>query len=336
MSGTPSFDIAIEWENARFAELDRCRRMLWQLRRDIAAVQSPRAPQVFFLYDPALIDRALVERTVAEEFASEPLPATVRLVATDGVGYHGMKNRAAALSDAEIIVFLDSDTIPEPGWLTALLEPFARPDIRFVFGQTYLDCATLYDKAWSVFWFIHPRNPGAGLRPATTYYANNVAFRRDFLLRHPYPEMPCYRGQGAVHYHRLRQLGFGLNVKLDARVSHPPPNGFQHIVLETLHYGRDEMFIAQATRQEKNLSLRRVAAEGYRWGLGETWHQLRLRRRALALGPWGAAVTLAMGFGYYTLKWIGAMATIVDSDLVPRLFPFEAKAVTAAKRRRAT
>ena len=63
---TPTFSISIEWENMRFAELQRTRRMLRALREQLLALSPPPVPpQINLLYDRHSIDGDMVRRIVA-------------------------------------------------------------------------------------------------------------------------------------------------------------------------------------------------------------------------------------------------------------------------------
>jgi GT2 family glycosyltransferase len=46
-----------------------------------------------------------------------------------GRGVSGTRNSGAEATDADLLVFLDSDTIPQPGWLTTLTAVFADPSV---------------------------------------------------------------------------------------------------------------------------------------------------------------------------------------------------------------
>lgn len=53
--------------------------------------------------------------------SSEPAPfAAIRVIATDGDHYYALKNRGAEQARGSILAFLDSDVMPDPGWLGAL------------------------------------------------------------------------------------------------------------------------------------------------------------------------------------------------------------------------
>ncbi len=53
----------------------------------------------------------------------------------DGRGPATARNMGASATDSDILVFLDADTAPTPGWLAAMLEPFAEPDVVGVKGR---------------------------------------------------------------------------------------------------------------------------------------------------------------------------------------------------------
>lgn len=50
-------------------------------------------------------------------------------------GVSHARNRGIFESSGEIVAFLDGDCIPEPGWLTALVEPFQDPEVGCVAGE---------------------------------------------------------------------------------------------------------------------------------------------------------------------------------------------------------
>jgi GT2 family glycosyltransferase len=63
------------------------------------------------------------------------LPA-IRVVASTGLpGLSGARNTGVEAATGEIVVFLDDDALPEPGWLAALIAPFDDPTIAGVGGR---------------------------------------------------------------------------------------------------------------------------------------------------------------------------------------------------------
>jgi GT2 family glycosyltransferase len=63
-------------------------------------------------------------------------PATVRVDIRNerNEGFAHACNQGAALVPTEFVVFLNNDTIVQPGWLEALLEPFSDPDVGVTGG----------------------------------------------------------------------------------------------------------------------------------------------------------------------------------------------------------
>jgi hypothetical protein len=49
-----------------------------------------------------------------------------RVIEDEESHYYDLKNRGADAAEAEILVFLDSDTVPSRGWLSAVVEGFSR------------------------------------------------------------------------------------------------------------------------------------------------------------------------------------------------------------------
>jgi GT2 family glycosyltransferase len=58
----------------------------------------------------------------------------VKVLISEETGITNARNLGVRESTGEIIIFLDDDAIPSPGWLDKLLEPYQRPDILAVGG----------------------------------------------------------------------------------------------------------------------------------------------------------------------------------------------------------
>ena len=117
-------DVVIEWENAKLSELERARDMLKQL-----ALQSG-APEISerfdisttIFFDHEEIDRSLIENVVDQVKADTRGDFSATITPCGHLNYYQQKNAGAERSNSDIVVFLDSDVIPDALWLERLLE----------------------------------------------------------------------------------------------------------------------------------------------------------------------------------------------------------------------
>lgn len=317
----PSVSVVIEWENARLSELGRTREMLAALSTQLREVEDRMAepPELIVLHDAEAVDPALVRGCVEEAFGTPPRIA-LRTETTDGDGYYAQKNAGAALATRDLLLFLDSDVVPEPGWLSTLLGNFADPKVDVVCGNTYVDAEDFASRAFALFWFFPLRSaatPDAAPVESEHFFANNVVFRRELFNAYRFPELPMMRGQCVQLARRLREDGHTILIDRRARVSHPPPNGLSHFVRRALVEGHD------AVQQD------RLRGGGrYGFGLGTPWRFVRsvggaakrigTHRKDVGLGPVGAAGAMGLALGYYALCAAGEVLGRVSPGLVKR------------------
>ena len=85
-----------------------------------------------------VVDNASSDATpaVLDELArAEP---ALRVVRHETLGLSAARNRGLAEARGRIVVYLDDDAVPHPGWLPALLEPYAHPVVACVGGPLVL------------------------------------------------------------------------------------------------------------------------------------------------------------------------------------------------------
>jgi hypothetical protein len=229
--------------------------------------------------------------------------------------YYELKNHGASEATGGILVFLDSDAVPEPGWLEALLAPFADPAVDVVAGQTYIQPDSLYAKAFALWWFFPLRAPAGPLRPVRHFFANNVAFRRSIFRAHPFaPVQGTSRGACLELAIALQNAGITIWSAPAARVAHPPPRGWRHFVLRALAQGRDRLPRERgwrATLAGSAVRLARHVAAGAASTLGG--------RRAVGLTLAGVAPAIALCCAYYALFFAGEVAALSGASAVRRI-----------------
>jgi hypothetical protein len=318
--GTASFSVIIEWENAKLSELVRTRRMLAALAEQARSIEADKltALDLVVLYDPEVIAHDLIKSTIAEAMAAGMPFAQLKLVPANGKRYYELKNHGATFTTADVLVFLDSDVIPEPGWLRRLLVALRDGAADVVGGNTYVAMDSLYSRSFALFWFFPLRTQADCLRESELFYANNVAFSRAVFCRHSFPVCDKFRGQCVDLAATLRAHGVKIHLHEGARVNHPPPNGVRHFVARALCDGHDQAAIAR----ERGVH----ASAGNAWkrfkkNVRKANRSITSRSDSLRFGAGQRLAARSVALAYYALSFVGELTTIANPSLIPRCFP---------------
>jgi glycosyltransferase involved in cell wall biosynthesis len=123
MKLAPSDDVVLSCSvviptSGRPAELERC----------LAAVST----QVYPAFDVIVVDNSSGE----DETEAVARKWKARYVREFKRGLCRARNRGALVSGADVIAYLDDDSVPEPGWLQGLADEFRDPLVMGVGGKT--------------------------------------------------------------------------------------------------------------------------------------------------------------------------------------------------------
>jgi glycosyltransferase involved in cell wall biosynthesis len=242
--------VIVEWENALFADAERPVEMLRKLRQQAAEVVHRRASGTFELL--VVYDRA--------EFCGESLAVEMnrwlgspdevlqwRLIAADEGGYYRSKDLGAKQASGELLLFLDSDVIPEEHWLERMFSAFDDPSVQIVAGSAYIEPADFIGKVFALTWFFPLRQESRPMESTATFFANNFALRKSLYIAHPFPELHgSSRGSCLLLASELARANISIWRLPGARVAHPAPNGARHLVKRGLAQGRDDVLRERA------------------------------------------------------------------------------------------
>jgi hypothetical protein len=320
LSNVPSLSVVVEWENARLSEAQRSLRLLAELvgQLDAERAGSSRAVEVLVLHNPEAVDGAAIEAMIDRVRPRERWPARVRLLASGERGYYEQKNFGVRHTTGEIVLFVDSDVVPEPGWLGRLLAAFDDPEVGVVCGSTYVEPCRWYDRAMALFWLFPLRSTRDGLEETGSIYANNVAFRRALIEANPFPDLPTFRGQCGSLARSLRAQSVRIHRHTGARVSHPPPNGLRHFVNRAMAEGHDEALRDRLRGRRKVL---KPSLKDFGRRMGDSTRRIAREHREVGLGPAGAVGAWGLALGYYGCKLAGRLLTAANPAIVRRHFP---------------
>jgi len=301
----PAPSIVVEWETGEECGGGRARRCLAELNRQMWAARDAfaAAPELILVSDAT--DEARAE--AAE--AARPLRWPGRFEIAEAprrLDYYQKKNFGFARSRGELVLFVDSDLAPEPGWLEAMTRPFADPARSVVVGLTHFETGTLYERAVALFWIFDTRCPEDMLRPTRRLVSNNIAFRRPLFAALPFPDRPTYRGQCSELGATLAALGIVLYEATAARAAHPAPAGLRAFAARAFRAGRDACAYGAL---EDRLAPGTWRAE-WRRDLAAVRARIAQRSPAIGAGPASRAAALLLGSLYYSIKAAGFLTKL--------------------------
>jgi glycosyltransferase involved in cell wall biosynthesis len=313
--------VVIEWENAKLSDLARAERMLAELGRQMAEAARRRnlSAELLVLYDSDAVDPSVPRTAIEARLDAAAWPGSIQLVPAPGQRYYEQKNKGASLASGEIVVFLDSDVVPDAGWLEGLLAALDDPAVGIVGGETYHATDTLHDKLFAAFWTFPTRRPSRGLYRYKHFYANNLAVRRALILAHPFPDAPAYRGQCAALAKSLMRKDIAIFRQGASTVSHPPPEGVRTFFVRALCQGHDSIYwksqrpLGAFLNASPLGSLLRFVRQ-----IWEVLVRVATRARTVGLGPLGILAAIGLGFAYYVCKLAGELVAFFAPGVIRR------------------
>lgn len=318
----PTFSLVIEWENVKLSDVDRARRMLRALEGQLRGLRSLflETPEIWFLHDRHEIDAKGLQEMVGEAFP-DPTLAVIHFEPTLDADYYEQKNVGAALAKGDVVVFLDSDVIPQDGWLAGLLDALADPAVEVVGGNTSIELDSFVSRAFALFWFFPLRTGKSGLRPSNHFFANNVAFRRELIRSMPFPRLPVLRGSCTILAQQLLAEGHAIRMNESCRVTHPPPNGYAHVFRRAMAQGHDDLLLGNLREPHRYQTRLANALWRFRKRVKRAAKRIRKEYREVGLSPLGALGAGLIAANYFAFYLVGLVVSLVSPDFVPRRFP---------------
>lgn len=297
--------------------------MLRQVREQSGQVAA--RYEFIFCYNPEQVDEASIRKAIDSNLRGPGLDprAVVRVEPVVGKHYYELKNHAATLARGDVLLCIDSDVIPEPGWMKSLLgHAIEHPECPIVCGSTYIDPEGLIGKAFAVGWFYPMRDGATDVSAGHSHFwANNVAFRRRFFLDNPYPTLTGGATRNACRHlaDRARAAGTSIVRVAHARVAHPAPNGTRHVLVRGLAEGRD----TAAYWKDNGWSAARRLRKAPGLGLGRfkrACRNIARHGRSVGIRAWEVPAVLGIIAVYDALMIPGAMLHVLAPRLASRLW----------------
>lgn len=310
----PHVSLIVEWDNARYREIERARRMLRRIVEQSSDLREP--VEILVVYDDLEVADRVVKGVVEEIRPAAAAAVDILTIASPGSRYYRLKNEGARRARGALLLFVDSDILPERGWLRALVGPFDDPKVHIVIANTYIDTDTLYGKIFALCWYFPLRSPDGPLALTASSFVNSLAVRRSTFQRYPFPDDgELYIGQCLGHIETLQANGVGVYQNPRARVAHPPPTFLRSAVIN----GHDA--VIRASRSGDRLQ-DQARASYWRWraNLASACRRIVTNYRVVDLPKTALPIALLTAAAYYSLSCAAELLTRANPRLVRRLY----------------
>ncbi len=146
------------------------------------------------------------------------------------------RNQGVELSRGEFVVMIDSDCIADPDWLTELIKPFYQDKNIMIVGGRVVDMPARN------YWQMVNNGFNTFVAHDSGYIKRvigcNMAFRREFVLRHPYNErLKFAAGDDTELCWQCRRHGYKVFYTHQAIVSHSHRNTLKGSIVQQFLYG---------------------------------------------------------------------------------------------------
>lgn len=264
--------VVMEMENARLITREEFGETLSTLVHEIAAwrngLSPSRAAQVIFVQDGGPEETAILRGMLRDMAPALAALAELEVVALPGGRYYELKNAAVLQARAEIVLFLDADSVPQPGWLAKMLAPFEDPEVIIVNGFTALAHDDFLSRCYALFWIFPLARGDERFAAKRSLNVNNSAFRRSWITAHPFPENNGFKVSCSILWHEVMRRGVCFR-RVDALALHKPPRGIRFLVWRAMVAGRDNdrrYAILKSPRRGRRLvhAVRRICSSEWR------------------------------------------------------------------------
>ena len=277
--------IIMEWENAGLVESSRARNVLKETVAQVNQLfdlseQDKNVPELEYL----LKYKAPLELIVTynESFDSKDIIRflsgfigpdnpnfKLSLLSCPPTKYFELKNHGAEHANADIMLFLDSDVIPQPNFLIYLFSSFANTEVNVVGANVFVEHSTLYSKSYALINFDFQSDETDVIPSYEIPRANSIAFRKELFKTYKFPPTGSSFKLGIKYLmNNLKAGGIQVYANLGAQVEHPVPLA-KNFLTRGFFHGRDEMMLRQDNKKSQIAKSKSYYKQDTFFGTGE-------------------------------------------------------------------
>lgn len=304
----PSFSIIIEWSrifqsDEKWRACTMLQRLSEQLIRNRKKILNA---EILIMLEPEEVDLSDVEKFVMKELKPCIDIIKLRFIPATGIHYYEVKNFGVKNSSPnEIIMFVDSDIVPDDGWLVGMLESFENPDVKVVTGLTYVGLHNIIAKVLSLISF-QPLPDKDHLYENYHFYGQNSAFRRKTFLEHPFPTINTFHGSADLLINDLVKNNIKIYRQPKSKADHPMPITLREFVTWGLVQGLVWPLKRKALKKRDNSKIKKKVPSS----LGQIISRTRRRIRYVGYSPKVFIAACGMLPAHLFLNIVGVLMTV--------------------------
>ncbi len=316
----PPITIIIEWENAIDVEDEWAKRAMTNFQNELERCHNRMSekPTVMYLYDQGAVAESTIRDTIAvaaprlEEFCE------LKVIATPGLTYYKLKNFGVQNTKTDLVVFLDSDAGPQPGWLENLVKPFDDPEIMAVGGFTVLGYEDLLSKTMALSWIFNLASEREATAKRKKIHANNAAFRTAFFKRNPFPDLEVTFKKSCGFWLRdISARGYRWLRTPDAMTVHAPHPGGKFIIWRAWTTGMDRDFQAFHTITKSRFGRLGYSFIFFAKKVGRSWFRIWTKGGEVDLPVWQRPAAMVLSLGFYGAALVGQLQSALTRSFKP-------------------
>ena len=311
MSALPQVTLAIEWDNARDVAPVWVERHLAALEAELQRSRFSAPPFVTYLYDSARVSEAAIQAQIGAHAAKLGDLAQLALRALPGGDYYGLKTAGVLGASSQLVVLVDCDTVPQPGWLAALLAPFADPEVVAVAGFTTVACDDFVSRVCALAWVYHLPSEADARLQKNAMHTNNLALRRDYFRAHPWSWPRGGKKGGAQFLRDVAANGRRWVRAPNARLLHAPHRSAAQFVLRGWNAGADQDWSARRKVGDARAARAGYALRHFARNASRALVRVIAKRREVGMPAWQLPAALALALAHWSATLASQLACAV-------------------------
>jgi len=316
----PPVTFVIEWENAIDVEDEWTAKAMAAFENELERCSNRFAekPRIMYLYNAKVVKESTIRNVIDTVAPKLGVLAELELVPTPGLTYYELKNYGVSQTRTELVVMLDSDAGPQPGWLDGLLKPFEDPEMMAVGGFTVLGWEDLLSKTMALSWLFNLPSERAKTEKRSKIHPNNCAFRTEFFKANPFPDVKgAFKKSCGFWLRDIDRRGYKWLRTADAMTTHAPHPSVNFILWRMWTTGRDRDVQVYHTVTKNRLG--RIGYGFYFWAnkIGRAWSRIIGKGSQVELPIWQRPIAMAYAFFFFSVMLVGLLSSALSRSFGP-------------------